>query len=149
MDIKVRPTAILLEDGAMLLLEQRVSRDLARRWSLPGGVLRSGETIEECLLREVAEETGLRVAVERLLYVCDRITSDAHIVHVTFLVRRVGGELRCGAEEEPDAHPIRGLRMVPLDELCAYGFGETFRELARAGFPDSGRYVGAASAIGL
>jgi ADP-ribose pyrophosphatase YjhB (NUDIX family) len=149
METTVRPTAVLIEDGKMLLLAQRVSRDLARQWSLPGGALRPGETIEQCLLREVAEETGLQVEIQRLLYLCDRITSDGHVVHITFLVRRVGGEPKLGAEPEPTAHPIRDLRLVPLSELCDYGFRPRFRKLAEAGFPDGGTYRGPASAIGL
>ncbi len=139
---KVRPTAVLIEDGKMLLLEQRVSGSSERRWSLPGGTVEPGETIEECLVREVREETGLEVALDRLLYVCDRIDGDTHVVHITFAVRRTGGALKARAEPEGGAHPIRSVKMVPLASLREYGFGEKFCELAAAGFPDSGTYRG-------
>lgn len=144
---KVRATAVLVEQGHILLVEQRVSK--SRRWSLPGGALEPGETLEECVAREVKEETGLQVAVDELLYVCDRIQENQHVVHITLAVRRLGGSLRLGTEPEPEAEPIRSVRMVPVDSLGRYGFGKRFCELAALGFPDRGRYCGAVSNIGL
>jgi ADP-ribose pyrophosphatase YjhB (NUDIX family) len=145
--IKVRATAVLVEDGQMLLVEQRVSE--ARPWSLPGGTLEVGETLEACLVREVEEETGLIVGVERLLYLCERIEDDLHVVHITFEVKRLGGCLEVGAEPELGANLIRSVRMVPVGLLGEYGFGQRFCDLAEAGFPGSGSYRGSVASIGL
>jgi ADP-ribose pyrophosphatase YjhB (NUDIX family) len=145
----VRATAVLVEKGRILLVQQRVSELATRTWSLPGGAVQSGESLERCLVREVKEETGLDIAVERLLYVCDRIEQGAHVVHISFAVRRTGGALTLGAEPEPGANPIGDVKMVPLSSLGEYGFSERFRELAEAGFPDSGSYRGPVSNIGL
>ncbi len=147
--LKVRATAVLIEDGNILLVEQRVTESLARGWSLPGGTLEFGETLQECIVREMKEETGLDVAIERLLYVCDRLQDERHVVHVTFAVRRVGGRLRLGAEPEADANPIKSVEMAPLASLREYGFSQRFCELALAGFPGSGSYRGAVTNIGL
>ena len=149
MNPQVRATAILIEDDHILLTEQKVTESLARSWSLPGGTLEAGETLEACVIREVKEETGLKVAVGRLLYVCDRIVDNHHVVHITFAVNRVGGELQLGVEPEADANPIKSVRMVPLSELCAYGFSERFCELVRSGFPGGGTYQGEVANIGL
>lgn len=146
---RVRATAVLVEDGHILLVEQRVTESLARGWSLPGGTLEFGETLRDCVVREMREETGLDVAVERLLYVCDRLQDGRHVVHVTFAVRRVGGRLRPGVEPEADANPIQGVAMVPLASLREYGFSQRFCELALAGFPGSGSYQGTVTNIGL
>ena len=54
--------AVLVEDGrACLLLNER------DQWELPGGRLERGESPEACLLREVREEVGLEVVIERLV----------------------------------------------------------------------------------
>ncbi len=147
MGLKVRATAVLIEGGRILLVQQRV--DDRRGWSLPGGTLESGEALGDCLVREVREETGLDVTLDRLLYVCDRLDTVRQVVHVTFAVHRVGGQVRVGTEPEPGAQPIRDVRLVPLDDLCDYGFSARFRDLARAGFPTGGTYQGPVSNIGL
>jgi ADP-ribose pyrophosphatase YjhB (NUDIX family) len=145
--VKVRATAVLIEGNEILLVEQQVSA--SRGWSLPGGALEVGETLAECVAREVREETGLQVAVEDLLYVCDRMEAGQQVVHVTFAVKRLGGCLRPGLEPEPGAHPIESVQMVPIARLIDYGFAPRFRDLALAGFPDRGTYRGSVTNIGL
>jgi mutator protein MutT len=139
----------LIEDNRILLTEQKVTKSLSRSWSLPGGTLEAGETLEACVIREVKEETGLEVTVDRLLYVCDRIMDNHHVVHITFAVKHVGGALQLGTEPEAWANPIKSVRMVQLSELHAYGFSERFCDLARSGFPDGGTYRGNVANIGL
>lgn len=146
---KVRATAVLVEMEHILLVEQRVTESLARSWSLPGGTLEFGETLEECIVREIKEETGLDVVVDRLLYVCDRLQDRRHVVHITLAVKRMGGRLEMGIEPEAGAHPIKSVKMVPLASLGVYGFSERFCRLASAGFPGSGSYQGAVANIGL
>lgn len=144
---KVRITAILIEKNYILLVEQDVTE--SRRWSLPGGTLEWNEAIEACLIREVKEETGLDVSVGELIYVCDRIQDGTHVVHMTFQVQRISGELQIGYEPEKDANPIRGVKMVPLAELALYGFSQKFQELIFADFPRRGSYQGDVATIGL
>lgn len=149
MNPHIRATTVLIEKECILLVEQRVTESLERTWSLPGGKVEIGETLQECVIREMKEETGLDVAVDRLLHVCDRIMDDRHVVHITFSVRRLGGHLRLGAEPEPGANPIRSVKMVSLSALGEHGFSEQFCELVIAGFPESGTYQGSVTNIGL
>ena len=63
---------------------------------LPGGGVWFHEKIEDCLVREVKEETGLEVEVERLLWVRDFIEGfpDLHGIELFFLAKITGGKLR-------------------------------------------------------
>lgn len=142
----VRATGILIKDGNILLLDQDSAS--SRRWSLPGGKVEPGEKLSDCLVREFREETGLDVVTEKLLYVCDLIKEDTHVLHITFQVREIGGELGkiC---EGLDSREIRNVKMVPIKDLVAYGFGEKFQELVEQGFPNAGSYMGEKKNIGL
>jgi ADP-ribose pyrophosphatase YjhB (NUDIX family) len=77
---------------------------LAGQWSLPGGSLELGETLEAGTAREVLEETGLVVDVGPVIEVFDRILVDEdgkvryHFVLVDYLCRPRGGELRAGSD---------------------------------------------------
>jgi mutator protein MutT len=137
----VRPTGILIEDGKILIVKQEVSRE--RHWSLPGGKLEYGETIEQCLVREVKEETGIDIKVKEMLYVTDRFRHmNNHIVHISFLVERLGKKLKVMDWKHQDEKMVREVKMVPLEELTRYGFSKKFYELVKMNFPGCGTYQG-------
>ncbi|MGW4476633.1 NUDIX domain-containing protein [Nonomuraea sp. NPDC004354] len=145
--MNVRVTGILVEDDQILLLDQ--DTDTRRSYSLPGGKVEEGETLTDALVREMREETGVDVHVGRLLYVCDHLPGGGtHVIHMTFEATRVSGTLGAVAERV-DTRPIRGVRFVPLADLPSLGFGSRFVELAQAGWPGAGSYMGAKSNIGL
>lgn len=101
--VRIRVTGIVIEDDRILLINQ--DTDGMRSWSLPGGKVKAGETLEHALIREMREETGIEVEVGRLLYVCDHVAT--HVVHITFEARRVGG-IMGAVESGKDTRPIRG-----------------------------------------
>ena len=94
---------VVLADEAIVLVK-RSHEPLAGEWSLPGGALELGETLEAGIAREVFEETGLIVSVGPVIEVFDRIALDDsrrvqyHFVLVDYLCRAVGGELRRGSD---------------------------------------------------
>jgi ADP-ribose pyrophosphatase YjhB (NUDIX family) len=143
---QVRVVGVLIEQDKILLVNQKVSSD--RSWSLPGGRLENGETLEQGVIREVLEETGLSTRVIRLLYVCDKPDSTPPLLHITFLLERESGELALPTNEF-DSNPIHDVRMVRIDELMDYGFSDQFRDIVKNRFENSGRYVGLKKNIGL
>jgi len=136
--IIVRVNGVLIEDGKILLVEQDVSA--TRKWAHPGGKPEFGETLEQALIREFKEETGLDVAVGDLLYVTDRINKDGHRIILSFQVSKIGGKLGTGNGEEFATGKIKSVRMVPLSELHNLGFSADYCNLVKSGFPKKGSY---------
>ncbi len=144
--LQIRVTGALIEKGDILIVKQRISP--TRGWSLPGGKLQRGETLEQAIARELKEETGLIVKVSRLLYVCDKPDAVPPLIHISFLLERIGGGMRLPSDEL-DANPIYDVKMVPIRDLPAYDFSEKFRDIVEARFPGAGSYVGPKESIGL
>jgi 8-oxo-dGTP diphosphatase len=94
---------IIVHEGRVVLVKRRFE-PLAGQWSIPGGAVETGETLEACLIREMAEETGFVVEVGPVVEVLDRITHDDvgrvlyHFVLIDYLCWPVGGELRAGSD---------------------------------------------------
>ncbi|MGV3526634.1 MAG: NUDIX hydrolase [Candidatus Sericytochromatia bacterium] len=61
--------AIIEEQGQILLVQRSATTSRAGQWCFPGGGIKRGETPETACLREAQEETGLRIAVGRLVVV--------------------------------------------------------------------------------
>jgi mutator protein MutT len=108
--------AVIL-DGDRVLLVKRSQEPLRGAWSLPGGAVEVGETLDAALAREVLEETGLSVEVGPLVEVLDRVQFDAdgrvefHYVIIDYLCRPFAGVAAHGSDAQD-------LRWVRADELA-------------------------------
>ncbi|MFH7834476.1 NUDIX domain-containing protein [Bacillus luti] len=143
--MQVRVTGILIEDEKVLLVKQKVAN---RNWSLPGGRAENGETLEEAIIREMREETGLEVKIKKLLYVCDKPDALPPLLHITFLLERIEGEITLPSNEF-DHNPIHDVQMVPIKDLSHYDFSEIFITLISEGFASAGSYQGLKQNIGM
>ena len=96
---------VLTEDGRVVLVK-RGHEPLAGQWSLPGGMLELGETLEAGVAREILEETGLIVDVGPLVELFDRILLDDdgavqyHFVLADYLCRPRQGRLEARTDVE-------------------------------------------------
>ena len=101
-------------DGEKVLLVRRGHEPLKGEWSLPGGALELGETLQQGVVREVLEETGLTVVPTAIVEVFDRITQEEvsgriryHYVLVDFVCRVTGGMLHGGSDAEEARWVVR------------------------------------------
>ncbi|HET9086144.1 MAG TPA: NUDIX hydrolase [Acidobacteriaceae bacterium] len=108
-------SAVVLNGDAVLLV-LRGHAPLAGEWSLPGGVVELGESLEHAVTRELQEETGLTVEPTAVLDAVDKIDRDArgsvqcHYVLVVFHCRYAGGTLQAGSDAEK-------AQWVPVHEI--------------------------------
>jgi 8-oxo-dGTP diphosphatase len=97
-----------------LLLVRRANPPAKGRWSLPGGRVEWGETMEAAAARELAEETGLEAVVGGVAGVAERIGEGHHFLIVDLWAELAGDPVPVAAADAADA------RLVALDDLPGY-----------------------------
>ena len=117
--------AVIL-DGDKILLEQRKNEPSKGKWSVPGGLVELGESMEDAVIREVKEETGLNVYEPQLVDVVNYVSYGErgaviyHYVIVDYLVTVMGGKPKAASD-------AAALKWVPFNELEQYDLTESFR----------------------
>lgn len=109
--------------GSDVLLIERGKPPLMGWWTLPGGLVEAGERLESAVVREVLEETGLRVKPVAIAAVFERIMPDLegrteyHYVIVDYLCERLGGTLAAASDvaaaEWAPLAALEGRRIAP------------------------------------
>ena len=114
-----KPGKIIWGVGAAVALPTATNPFLGQgKWSIPGGLVHLGERIEDALVREIEEESGLRVRVLGFCGVIDRVVREQdavryHYVIIDYVAESVGGRLQAGS----DAAEVR---WIALDDLGQY-----------------------------
>ena len=109
--------AVIVHEGRVVLI-RRGKPPLKGRWIVPGGTVEWGETLEEALVREVREETGLEVRPREVVAVLDRIDRQAagvesHFVIVDYLCEWLSGTPQAASDAEAVA-------LVEVGDLPGY-----------------------------
>jgi 8-oxo-dGTP diphosphatase len=96
--------AVIVQAGRVLLV-RRGREPLKGEWSIPGGLIEIGETLEDAVAREVREETGLEVEPVELIELLERIHRDGdrvryHYVIADYLCRVTGGRLAAASDAD-------------------------------------------------
>jgi len=130
---------VIIDSGRTLLI-RRGSEPLLGEWSIPGGTLEIGESLEEGVARELLEETGIEVRVLELIEVFDRIyledgsTGGAvkgrprfHFVIADYLCERLGGEPRAGSD-------VTEVAFAREEELARFHLTETATRVLKKAF---------------
>jgi len=130
---------VIIDRGRALLI-RRGSEPLLGEWSIPGGMLELGETLEEGVARELLEETGLTARVIELIEVFDRIYVESnaganeqkkgprfHYVIVDYLCERIAGEEIAGSD-------VTDLVFASEEELHKYNLTQTATRILKKAF---------------
>ena len=96
--------AVIVHESRVLLV-RRGREPLKGHWSLPGGLIELGESLQNAVVREVEEETGLRVEPLELIELLDRIHREEdrvryHYVIADYLCRVTGGTLKAASDAD-------------------------------------------------
>jgi len=104
-------------------------------WSIPGGKIRPGESLEAAVEREILEETGLVIRVGELAYHFEFIEHDDdsalryHYVVLDYFAEYLGGELSAG-DDAADA------RWVGFDEMETLALNASSRKALQQLYPE-------------
>jgi ADP-ribose pyrophosphatase YjhB (NUDIX family) len=111
-------SAVVTDGHGRVLMQRRAD---SGNWALPGGIMEVGETLEQCVIREVKEETGLDVELTGLLGI---YTDPQHVIaytdgevrqefNITYYARVIGGTITVSQESTE----VRFIDPTELDEL--------------------------------
>ncbi len=123
--------------GTDVLIVKRGRPPAMGKWSIPGGLVELGESLETSVQREVMEESGLEVRVIDLVAALDRVIFDRegrieyHYILLDFLCEVTGGILKAGTDADE-------CRFVSVDDLIGYDMTVGTEEVIRRALQKAG-----------
>ena len=137
--IGIRPCIILIEDGKVLCIHCKYED--GEYYLFPGGGVEPGETIADSAVREMFEETGLKVEIKKLVYVNDwvkNLNTNERVLNMFFLGKVKGGEI---IQVEKDGGKVKKVEWIELNNFNEIDFRPKFisqrlKEDYEKGFPE-------------
>ncbi len=125
--IRIRSCGLLIEQDSVLLVRHEGLGETGTLWAPPGGGLDFGRTVEQQLVLEFKEETGLDIAVGEHLFTFEFLSPPLHSIELFFVVHKVSGTLLRGFDPEhksteqiiKEVHFVTfaDLRIMPIKSL--------------------------------
>lgn len=114
--VDVAYALIVKEEAQKILMVHNVGSG----WSLPGGAVEAGETLEQAAVREAKEETGLDIEVSSIVAINERFRKkkDVHAVFFTFNTKVIGGEI--AINDSSEISEIKWVDFQTANELMPY-----------------------------
>ncbi|MBN1539349.1 MAG: NUDIX domain-containing protein [Candidatus Thermoplasmatota archaeon] len=121
---------ILNDEGKLLLIKRSMSsKGNPGKWDFPGGKVDTGETFDEGLLREVFEETRLKISIERPLYVTESESPVSRVVYLFMEGKLKEGEVSLSEEHEDHTWVVRA-ELSKMDLATQFiEFGRKYQDL--------------------
>jgi len=104
--------AIIVNGGKILIAQRAENQNLAGKWEFPGGKVESGETPEECLVREIKEELGIKIEVDKFFAESIYRYATGTIKLIAYKARWIEGEYKLSVHSQ--------IKWVKPDELEYY-----------------------------
>ncbi|WP_432967705.1 NUDIX hydrolase [Dactylosporangium sp. CA-233914] len=129
-------SAVVLNDSGQLLLGRRSDTG---SWSLPAGMIDPGEQPADAIVREVREEAGIEIAVERIAGVAMHPVQYPNgdrcdYLNVWFRCRHVSGQARVNDEESLDMRWFAPHALPPVEAFARHRIEQTLRDEPAAWF---------------
>lgn len=121
--IGIRPCVILIEKNKALCIKYSSKSEF---YLFPGGGIEKGETIADAAIREMEEESGVKVKLGKIVYINDWIENketNSRVVNIFFLGKRIGGKEDSGIK---DGGKVKGIEWVDLENFKNIDFRPKF-----------------------
>lgn len=122
--VRLRICGLCFKNDAILLVKHNIDGDIL--WAPPGGGIKFGESLENCLIREFEEETSLTIVPGNFLFITEYNNPPLHAIEMFYEVKNFSGNLILGSDPKIDDSTIlqdigffdqEGLSQLPLEQL--------------------------------
>jgi len=120
-DFYVSSHALINKDGKYLVIKRAETENyMPLKWDVPRGTIDAGEDTITCLQREVLEEAGLKVEIDRLIFAYTNLDGfpKHHVVHLVYLCNYVSGEVRLEPTEHSEYKWLTKEEIKDLDTIA-------------------------------
>ena len=110
--IPVLAAVIFDSDGRVLIAQRKPKLHQELKWEFPGGKLKPTESPENCLTREIKEELGIKISIQRLFSAVNFSYSEKNIILLAYISKFVSGDFTLSDHQE--------VRWVPIKQLSNF-----------------------------